>query len=133
MPVPPALSDDAADAVHDRRARPARRRADRAPSGVPLLGGAPVSAAAAAASPVLEATSLTRNFSLHTGSGLGRGTLLRAVRAVDIDLRPGTVTALVGESGSGKSTVARLLALLDRPTSGAIRYGDVDAARLRGR
>jgi peptide/nickel transport system ATP-binding protein len=90
-------------------------------------------AAAAAASPVLQATSLTRNFSLHTGSGLGRGTLLRAVREVDIDLRPGTVTALVGESGSGKSTVARLLALLDRPTSGAIRYGDVDAARLRGR
>jgi peptide/nickel transport system ATP-binding protein len=83
--------------------------------------------------PILEAASLTRHFALQTGAALGRRTLLRAVQEVDLALRPGAVTALVGESGSGKSTVARLLALLDRPTAGAIRYGDVDAARLRGR
>jgi peptide/nickel transport system ATP-binding protein len=83
--------------------------------------------------PVLEASSLTRHFPLQTGAALGRRTLLRAVQEVDLSLRPGAVTALVGESGSGKSTVARLLALLDRPTAGAIRYGDVDATRLRGR
>jgi peptide/nickel transport system ATP-binding protein len=37
---------------------------------------------------------------------------------------------IVGESGSGKSTVARCVARLVRPTSGAIRIGDVDVARL---
>jgi peptide/nickel transport system ATP-binding protein len=88
---------------------------------------------AAVGPPVLEAASLTRHFPLQTGTALGRRTLLRAVQDVDLSLRPGAVTALVGESGSGKSTVARLLALLDRPTAGAIRYGDVDATRLRGR
>jgi peptide/nickel transport system ATP-binding protein len=89
--------------------------------------------AAAVGPPVLEAASLTRHFPLQTGTALGRRTLLRAVQDVDLSLRPGAVTALVGESGSGKSTVARLLALLDRPTAGAIRYGDLDATRLRGR
>jgi peptide/nickel transport system ATP-binding protein len=86
--------------------------------------------AVAVTSPVLEAAALTRHFPLQTGLSLRRRPLLRAVHEVDLALRAGTVTALVGESGSGKSTVARLLALLDRPTAGAIRYADNDASRL---
>ena len=87
---------------------------------------------AVATSPILEASGLTRHFHLQTAT-LGRRPLLRAVHDVDLALRPGAVTALVGESGSGKSTVARLLALLDRPTAGTVRFGDVEATRLRGR
>src|SRR5205807_4841137 len=37
-------------------------------------------------------------------------------------LYPGRATAPVGESGSGKTTVARMLAGLYSPTSGAIRF-----------
>ena len=38
---------------------------------------------------------------------------IEALRSVDIDLRPGRLTAVVGSSGSGKSTLLRALAGLD--------------------
>ncbi|WP_449461857.1 ATP-binding cassette domain-containing protein [Tardisphaera miroshnichenkoae] len=50
---------------------------------------------------------------------------VRAVDHVDIFLRKGLTTALVGESGSGKTTIGRMLATLETPTSGAIYYGDL--------
>jgi peptide/nickel transport system ATP-binding protein len=63
----------------------------------------------------MEAVSLGRDFRL------GRGQVLHAVRDVSFGLYRGAVVALVGESGSGKSTVARLLAGQERPTTGSIR------------
>jgi peptide/nickel transport system ATP-binding protein len=51
---------------------------------------------------------------------LGRGVTLHAVRDVSFGLYQGAVVALVGESGSGKSTVARMLAGQERPTTGTI-------------
>lgn len=45
---------------------------------------------------------------------------------LDHVVKPGTATGLVGPNGSGKSTLLRLLAVLTRPTEGAIRYGDLD-------
>ena len=40
--------------------------------------------------------------------------------------RPGTATGLVGPNGSGKSTLLRVLSVLSPPTSGHVRYGDLD-------
>jgi peptide/nickel transport system ATP-binding protein len=90
-----------------------------------------VVAAPARPLPMLEASGLSRHFRI--GAELRRRRVLRAVDDVSLALRPGTITALVGESGSGKSTVARLLALLDRPTAGSIRFGADDIGRLRRR
>jgi ABC-type multidrug transport system fused ATPase/permease subunit len=45
---------------------------------------------------------------------------------VDLELAPGTITALVGASGSGKSTIARLLLRFADPCGGAIRCGERD-------
>ncbi|MGY6026519.1 ABC transporter ATP-binding protein [Streptomyces spinosirectus] len=49
-----------------------------------------------------------------------------AVAGVDLELAPGTVTALVGPSGSGKSTLAALLPRFFDVTGGAISIGGVD-------
>jgi peptide/nickel transport system ATP-binding protein len=60
----------------------------------------------------------------------GSGRVVRAAENVDITVRRGETVGIVGESGSGKTTVARCVARLIEPTSGAIRIGDVDVARL---
>lgn len=54
----------------------------------------------------------------------------RALDSVELELAPGSFTALVGESGSGKSTLARLLARLADPTQGTILCGGVDLREL---
>jgi ABC-type sugar transport system ATPase subunit len=52
----------------------------------------------------------------------------RALNAVDLDVAPGELTVLVGPSGSGKTTLLRLIAGLDQPTAGTIRFGGKDVA-----
>jgi peptide/nickel transport system ATP-binding protein len=78
----------------------------------------------------LEVRSLTKRFPL--GSALRRSHV-HAVDDVSFELRPGTITALVGESGSGKSTVARLLAHLYEPSSGAVLFEGSDVSHVRRR
>ncbi|WP_300527922.1 ABC transporter ATP-binding protein [Maricaulis sp.] len=47
-----------------------------------------------------------------------------ALKGADLDLAPGSVTALLGPSGSGKSTLLRAIAGLERLDAGEIRFGD---------
>jgi len=77
----------------------------------------------------MEIRNLSKDFRL--GSGLRRRTL-HAVTDVSFTLEAGRTVALVGESGSGKSTVARMIAQLERPTSGTIEL-DGKVAQRRGR
>ena len=67
--------------------------------------------------PLLRAEGLTRHFSV--GKLLSRQRL-HAVDDVNFEIGRGEIVALVGESGSGKSTIARLLARVDKPTAGEI-------------
>ncbi len=55
-----------------------------------------------------------------TKTYLTRSEEVQALRGVDATFRAGAVTALVGASGSGKSSLLRLLAGLDAPTSGKV-------------
>jgi putative ABC transport system ATP-binding protein len=70
--------------------------------------------------------------------GTGDATVT-ALRAVDVDLYAGELTAVMGPSGSGKSTLMHCCAALDTVTSGSVfvgetelnRLGDKDLTRLR--
>jgi ABC-type glutathione transport system ATPase component len=53
-----------------------------------------------------------------------------AFQDVDLELFRGKTLALVGESGAGKSSLARCIALLERPDSGKIEMGGEDLLAL---
>src|SRR5580692_12066348 len=50
---------------------------------------------------------------------------------LNFEVAQGEKLALVGESGAGKSSLLHLLGGLDRPTSGAIYFGQDDICQLR--
>jgi ABC-type sugar transport system ATPase subunit len=54
----------------------------------------------------------------------------RALDEVDLAIADGERLVVLGPSGSGKTTILRLIAGLDRPTSGSIRLGGVPADGL---
>jgi putative ABC transport system ATP-binding protein len=58
---------------------------------------------------------------------------VRALRGVTAAVPARSLTAVVGPSGSGKSTLLRLVAGLDRPTSGSLMVLGTDVARASGR
>jgi ABC-type Fe3+/spermidine/putrescine transport system ATPase subunit len=53
-----------------------------------------------------------------------RFTTFTAVDNIDLDVQPGQLMALLGPSGCGKTTTLRMVAGLERPTEGDIRFGD---------
>ncbi|MGA7203566.1 MAG: ATP-binding cassette domain-containing protein [Specibacter sp.] len=67
--------------------------------------------------PLVQVQNLSKDY--HSGSFPFR-TAVPAVKNVSFDIGHGEIVALVGESGSGKSTIARILARLEQPTSGSL-------------
>ena len=53
---------------------------------------------------------------------------VQALAGVDLDVRPGAVTALVGPNGSGKTTLLLVLAGLLAPDAGSVSVAGVDPA-----
>jgi lipoprotein-releasing system ATP-binding protein len=51
---------------------------------------------------------------------------------LNLEVEQGETLALVGQSGAGKSTILHLLGGLDRPTKGAIYFGQNDISKLSG-
>ncbi|MFJ9007117.1 ABC transporter ATP-binding protein [Streptomyces canus] len=58
----------------------------------------------------------------------GRG--VEVLHGVDLTVRPGERLAVVGPSGAGKTTLSRLLAGVDAPTSGSVTVGGVPVVGL---
>ncbi|MDN3478044.1 ABC transporter ATP-binding protein [Curtobacterium sp. APC 4022] len=84
--------------------------------------------------PVVSATGLEIEYPGRLGSPA-----FRAVKGVDLAIRPGEVLGLVGESGSGKTTIGRAIAGLTKITGGSLNvlgtemlgYKERDFKRLR--
>lgn len=55
---------------------------------------------------------------------------VQAVRGVTLDIREGENIGIVGESGCGKSTLTRLLAWLETPQEGTIKFQGKDLSQL---
>ena len=82
--------------------------------------------------PLLEVRDLVKHYPL-AGGPFGTGTgVVHAVDGVSFGLGQGTTMAVVGESGSGKTTTARVILLLERPTSGTIHFQGEEITRARG-
>jgi peptide/nickel transport system ATP-binding protein len=79
---------------------------------------------------LLRTEGLTKHF--RVGGMTSRKTL-HAVDEVSFEIGRGEIVALVGESGSGKSTIANLLSLIYRPTSGEIYFEGKSLSRVRSR
>jgi len=76
---------------------------------------------------IIEAKEVTRHYRI--GRGLLKGVaVLQAVAGVSFRIEPGRTLAVVGESGCGKSTLARLVTMIERPTSGDLTIEGVPMA-----
>jgi peptide/nickel transport system ATP-binding protein len=74
------------------------------------------------AAPHVQVHGLTRTYRLRDRR---RGRIdVHAARDVDFTIGRGRTYGLVGRSGSGKSTIARMLAGIDRPGSGEVLIGE---------
>lgn len=76
--------------------------------------------------PVVVARNLTRHY--HTGGGLfGKDQVVKALSEASFSLETGKTLAVVGESGCGKSTLARLITMIEEPTSGTFSVNGIEA------
>jgi len=60
------------------------------------------------------------------------GSVVHALRTLDLDIEQGEFLAVVGPSGSGKSTLMNILGCLDRPTRGTYKLLDVEVGQRTG-
>jgi phosphonate transport system ATP-binding protein len=56
-----------------------------------------------------------------------------AASDITLEIPQGAFVGVIGRSGAGKSTLLRMLNRLVDPTSGVIRFGDVEVTALKGR
>jgi peptide/nickel transport system ATP-binding protein len=87
--------------------------------------------------PAVSVRDVTRTYRRPRPAPFRPAPLVAALRGVSLDVAPGQRFGIVGESGSGKSTLLRIIAALERPTSGTVQVegNDITALperRLRG-
>jgi putative ABC transport system ATP-binding protein len=75
------------------------------------------------AEPIIRLEGITKDYPMGSET-------VRALRGVDLAIRPNEYVAIMGPSGSGKSTLMNILGLLDVPTAGSYWLEGRDVARL---
>lgn len=72
---------------------------------------------------IIELESIVKSYKVGTQ-------IVRALRAVTIDIQKGEYVAIMGASGSGKSTLMNIIGCLDTPTSGKYVLNGKDVSRM---
>ncbi len=80
--------------------------------------------------PVMVVEDLVRDYRRPRSSLTRSGSTVHAVRGVSFEVQAGERFGIVGESGCGKSTLLRIMAGLDRPTSGRVVVEGTDISPL---
>lgn len=80
---------------------------------------------------VVQARDLKRTYDIRRGFFTAPAKL-QAVGGVSFSVRAGKTLAVVGESGCGKSTLARMVSLIEKPSSGALHIQGLDAVNPAG-
>ena len=65
---------------------------------------------------IIEAKNVCMDFRI------GDGSVVHALRGINMQIRPNRLSVLRGRSGSGKTTLINILGALDRPTSGEVFF-----------
>jgi dipeptide transport system ATP-binding protein len=77
--------------------------------------------------PVVVADKISRFYEVKGGL-FAKPRVVKAVSETSFTLMPGKTLAVVGESGCGKSTLARVITMIEEPTSGSFSIGGLDAS-----
>jgi oligopeptide transport system ATP-binding protein len=93
---------------------------------IPEAGQAP----AADRKHLVEVEDLKVHFPVRAGFFKAQVGTVKAVDGITFDVRRGETLGLVGESGCGKSTTGRAMIRLREPTSGTVRFDNVDLGSL---
>ena len=79
---------------------------------------------------LMEVKDLKKHFPVKGGILQRVSGFVRAVDGLNFEIERGEVFGLVGESGCGKTTLGRACLRLIEPTSGEVRFEDVDLLNL---
>ncbi|MCA9879673.1 MAG: ATP-binding cassette domain-containing protein, partial [Thermomicrobiales bacterium] len=82
---------------------------------------------------LLRTQGLTKHFSHSEGLFARHQQVVRAVDAVDLEIRAGETFGLVGESGSGKTTLGKMILRLIEPTAGTVWLDGREITNLNAR
>jgi len=80
--------------------------------------------------PLIEVKNLKKYFPVKGGILQKVTGFVKAVDGVDLEIERGEIFGLVGESGCGKTTLGRACLRLIEPTSGEVKFEDVDILNL---
>lgn len=73
--------------------------------------------------PMLRLEAVFKSFHHH-------GEVIEVLRGIDLVIHPGDSIAIMGASGVGKSTLLNIMGSLEPPSSGIVRFRDVDMYQM---
>jgi len=77
---------------------------------------------------IITADNLKRYYKIKMEGFFSKSSVLKALDGVSFTIRGGKTLAVVGESGCGKTTLARLVTMIEQPTSGCLEIKGINGA-----